>query len=110
MSDIGRQLVFGDALDGIDTMGLNLAEFGLNNIIEQAQNESNEENNNNNEQNNNNNDTNNNDDANYDNFNISSDDDSDANLDENDLGIEAICEDDNGKIFKFSDLIIPLDE
>ena len=109
MSDIGRQLVFGDALDGIDTMGLNLAEFGLNNIIEQAQNESNEENNNNN-QNNNNNDTNNNDDINYDNFNISSDDDSDANLDENDLGIEAICEDDNGKIFKFSDLIIPLDE
>ena len=41
---------------------------------------------------------------------ISSDEDSDINLNENDLGIEAICEDNAGKIFKFSDLIIPLDD
>ena len=108
MTDIGRELIFGDALDGFDTMGLNLAEFGLNNIIAQAQNESNEENNNNNEENNNNNDSNNNEDINYENLDVSSDDDS--VFDENDLGIEAICEDDNGKIYKFSDLIIPIDE
>ena len=28
--------------------------------------------------------------------------------DENDLGIDVICEDENGKIFKLTDLIIPL--
>ena len=104
MSDLGRKLIFGDTLDGIDTGGINWADFGLNNIIEQAQNESNEENNNNNQ--NNNNEINN--EQNYENYNISSDDECD--VDENDLGIEVICEDDNGKIFKFSDLIIPLDE
>ena len=103
MSDISKQLLFGDALEGIDIGGLNFSEFGLNNIIEQVQNEG-KERNNNAENNQNNNEDNN------DNFQFSSDEDSDVNLDENDLGIEAICEDDNGKIFKFSDLIIPLDD
>ena len=103
MSGLSKQFLFGDALDGIDTGGLNLAEFGLNNLIEQAQKDSDDENkseNNNNENN----------DDNYDNLDISSDEDSDINLNENDLGIEAICEDNAGKIFKFSDLIIPLDD
>ena len=36
MSGLSKQFLFGDALDGIDTGGLNLAEFGLNNLIEQA--------------------------------------------------------------------------
>ena len=103
MSDISKKLLFGDTLEGIDIGGLNFADFGLNNILEQAQNGTGDENNN--EENNRDNNEDNNDNLNY-----SSDEDSDVNLDENDLGIEAICEDDNGKIFKFSDLIIPLDD
>ena len=104
MSGLSKQFLFGDALDGIDTGGLNFAEFGLNNLIEQAQRDSDDENK---TENNNNNENN---DDNYDNLDISSDEDSDINLNENDLGIEAICEDNAGKIFKFSDLIIPLDD
>ena len=103
MSGLSKQFLFGDALDGIDTGGLNLAEFGLNNLIEQAQKDSDDENKSENNNNENNED-------NYDNLDISSDEDSDINLNENDLGIEAICEDNAGKIFKFSDLIIPLDD
>ena len=103
MSDLSRQLLFGDALDGIDTGGLNFADLGLNNLIEQAQKDSDEEN----EQNNNNN-ANNVD--NFDELDLSSDEDSDKDINENDLGIDAICEEDTGKIFKFSDLIIPLDD
>ena len=104
MSGLSKQFLFGDALDGIDTGGLNLAEFGLNNLIEQAQKDSDDENkseNNNRE---------NSDDNNYDNLEIPSDEESDINLNENDLGIETLCEDNKGKIFKFSDLIIPMDE
>ena len=103
MSGLSKQFLFGDALDGIDTGGLNLAEFGLNNLIEQAQKDSDDENkseNNNRE----------NSEVNYDNFHIPSDEESDINLNENDLGIETLCEDNKGKIFKFSDLIIPMDE
>ena len=103
MSGLSKQFLFGDALDGIDTGGLNLAEFGLNNLIEQAQKDLDDENKSENNNNENNED-------NYDNLDISSDEDSDINLNENDLGIEAICEDNAGKIFKFSDLIIPLDD
>ena len=104
MSGLSKQFLFGDALDGIDTGGLNLAEFGLNNLIEQAQKDSDDENkseNNNRE---------NSEDNNYDNLEIPSDEESDINLNENDLGIETLCEDNKGKIFKFSDLIIPMDE
>ena len=103
MSGLSKQFLFGDALDDIDTGCLNLAEFGLNNLIEQAQKDSDDEN-----KSENNNRENSND--NYDNLDIASDEESDINLNENDLGIETLCEDNKGKIFKFSDLIIPMDE
>ena len=98
MKDI-NEFIFGGALEGIDTAGLNLGELGLNNLIEQAQRDSDDENDNNNNENNQ---------DNYDNLDFQSDEDSDKS--ENELGIETICEDNNGKIFKFSDLIIPMDE
>ena len=105
MSALSKQFLFGDALDGIDTGGLNFAEFGLNNLIEQAQRDSDDENLGDND--NNNIESN---EGNFDNLDLSSEEDSEKNLNENDLGVEAICEDDGGKIFKFSDLIIPLEE
>ena len=73
MSGLSKQFLFGNALDGFDIAGLNLVEFGLNNLIEQAQKDSDDENkseNNNRE----------NSEVNYDNFHIRSDEESDINL------------------------------
>ena len=111
MSDLSKELIFGNALDDIDTGGLNLGQFfGINNIIEQVQNEEQGNNNEDNDKNENSKENNNNDNDNSDNYPSSSDEDSNIKLDENDLGIDTLCEDSNGKIFKFTDLIIPLDD
>ena len=105
MSDISKQILFGDALGDLDIGGLNMAEFGIDNLIERAQNNAGDGGGGDGGDDNNNND--NIEDINYD---ISSDEDSGNNKDENELGIDVICHDDNGKIFKFTDLIIPLDD
>jgi len=100
MSDISKQILFGDALGDLDIGGLNMAEFGIDNLIERAQNNAGDGGD----------DNNNNDNIEDINYDISSDEDSGNNKDENELGIDVICHDDNGKIFKFTDLIIPLDD
>ena len=105
MSDISKQILFGDALGDLDIGGLNMAEFGIDNLIERAQNNAGDGGGGDGGDDNNNND--NIEDINYD---ISSSEDSGNNKDENELGIDVICHDDNGKIFKFTDLIIPLDD
>ena len=100
MSDISKQILFGDALGDLDIGGLNMAEFGIDNLIERAQNNAGDGGD----------DNNNNDNIEDINYDISSSEDSGNNKDENELGIDVICHDDNGKIFKFTDLIIPLDD
>ena len=104
MSDISKQILFGDALGDLDIGGLNMAEFGIDNLIERAQNNAGDGGGDGGDDNNNNDNI---EDINYD---ISSSEDSGNNKDENELGIDVICHDDNGKIFKFTDLIIPLDD
>ena len=41
---------------------------------------------------------------------LENDSDNGEKHDENDLGVDVICSDENGKIFKLTDLIIPLDD
>ena len=99
-----KELLFGDALGDIDLGGLDLGMISnMDNILDDN------ENNKNNERDNNTNNSNNS----YDNNNFavpSMENESyqGEKHDENDLGIDVICEDENGKIFKLTDLIIPL--
>ena len=99
-----KELLFGDALGDIDLGGLDLGMISnMDNILDDN------ENNKNNERDNNTNNSNNSYDNN--NFAIPSMENESyqgEKHDENDLGIDVICEDENGKIFKLTDLIIPL--
>ena len=103
MNKFSKELLFGDALDGIDIGGLGNLMPDLQNLISG---EDNPDNNNNN----------NNEDSNYNTNNDfqSSENDMDIDMeqkrDENDLGIDVICDDEEGKIYKLTDLIIPLYE
>ena len=98
--------MFGDALKDIDTGGLN-----LNNLInfDDILNGDVSNDNNNDRNNENNNDNNSNDNNNELNL-LENDSDNGEKHDENDLGVDVICSDENGKIFKLTDLIIPLDD
>ena len=92
------KFLLGDALNGIDTGGLPLNLLG--NIGEIF-----------NDDNTNNNNNNNNNDRNSNNYNFPSLDnfsDNGEHHDENDLGVDVICSDSNGKVYKLTDLIIPL--
>ena len=92
------KFLLGDALNGIYSGGLPLNLLG--NIGEIF-----------NDDNTNNNNNNNNNDKNSNNFNIPSLDnfsDNGEHHDENDLGVDVICSDSNGKVYKLTDLIIPL--
>ena len=98
------KFIFGDALNDIDTGGLD-----LNNLINLGDilNDSND----NKDNRGNNNNTNNSNDNNNNEMNIlDNDSDNGEKHDENDLGVDVICSDENGKIFKLTDLIIPLDD
>ena len=103
MNKFSKELLFGDALDGIDIGGLGNLMPDLQNLISG---EDNPDINNNN----------NNEDSNYNPNNDfqSSENDMDIDMeqkrDENDLGIDVICDDEEGKIYKLTDLIIPLYE
>ena len=100
-----NELIFGDALKDIDTGGLN-----LNNLINFDILNGDVNNDNNNDSNNENNNDNNSNDNNNE-LNLSENDsDNGEKHDENDLGVDVICSDENGKIFKLTDLIIPLDD
>ena len=105
MNKMTKQLLFGDALDGIDTAGLgNL--INLDNILNEAQNDNNKINDNNNNDNNDSNKYNNN--INNELKLLENDSDNVEKHDENELGIDVICSDEEGKIYKLTDLIIPL--
>ena len=97
-----NELIFGEALKGIDTGGLD-----FNNIInfdDILNGDVNNDNNNNGHNNDHNSNDNNNE------LNLSENDsDNGEKHDENDLGVDVICSDENGKIFKLTDLIIPLE-
>ena len=101
-----NELMFGDALKGIDTGGLDLNN--LLNIGDILNGDINNDNNNDNNANNNENisNENNNNELNL----LDNDSDNGEKHDENDLGVDVICSDENGKIFKLTDLIIPLDD
>ena len=101
-----KELMFGDALKDIDTGGLNLNSLiNFDDILNGDVNNDN----NNNRNNDNNNDNNSNDNNNELNL-LENDSDNGEKHDENDLGVDVICSDENGKIFKLTDLIIPLDD
>ena len=101
-----NELMFGDALKDIDTGGLN-----LNNLINFDDILNGDVNNDNNNDNNNGNNNDNNSNDNNNELNLSENDsDNGEKHDENDLGVDVICSDENGKIFKLTDLIIPLDD
>ena len=98
-----NELIFGDALKDIDTGGLNLNN--LINFDDILNGDVNNDNNNNGHNNDHNSNDNNNE------LNLSENDsDNGEKHDENDLGVDVICSDENGKIFKLTDLIIPLDD
>ena len=101
MKNFSKKLFFGDALDDVDIGGIGNLMPNLQDLL--GDNDNNSQNNNNNNDNTNSNNANNNDLPSEDN-----DLDFGGNYDENDLGIEVICSDDEGKIFKLTDLIIPL--
>ena len=113
MKNITKELLFGNALDGIDIgglsgLGLNL---NLNDIIEDNDNNNNNKNNNNNNNDNNNDDNiNKNSDNNYDIPLSDNELESGEKHDENELGVDVICSEEEGKIFKLTDLNIPLYE
>ena len=101
-----NELIFGDALKDIDTGGLNLNNLiGFDDILNGDVN-----NDNNNDRNNENNNDNNSNDNNNELNLLENDSDNGEKHDENDLGVDVICTDENGKIFKLTDLIIPLDD
>ena len=100
-----NELIFGDALKDIDTGGLN-----LNNLINFDILNGDVNNDNNNDSNNENNNDNNSNDNNNELNLLENDSDNGEKHDENDLGVDVICSDENGKIFKLTDLIIPLDD
>ena len=100
-----NELIFGDALKDIDTGGLN-----LNNLINFDILNGDVNNDNNNDSNNNDNNDNNSNDNNNELNLLENDSDNGEKHDENDLGVDVICSDENGKIFKLTDLIIPLDD
>ena len=101
-----EKLIFGDALSGIDTGGLNLNLLG--NINELISDQNNTNNTSFNAQNNNNNNNNNNN-SNYDIIpSLDNESENRENHDENDLGVDVIYSDENEKIYKLTDLIIPL--
>ena len=101
-----NELIFGDALKDIDTGGLNLNNLiGFDDILNGDVN-----NDNNNDRNNENNNDNNSNDNNNELNLLENDSDNGEKHDENDLGVDVICSDENGKIFKLTDLIIPLDD
>ena len=101
-----NELIFGDALKDIDTGGLNLNNLiGFDDILNGDVNNDNN-NDSNNENNNDNNSNDNNNELNL----LENDSDNGEKHDENDLGVDVICSDENGKIFKLTDLIIPLDD
>ena len=101
MNNFSKELLFGDVLKDIDIGGLGNLMPDLENLISGEDNHDN-----------NNND--NNEDSNYNPNNDfqSSENDMDIDMekkrDENDLGIDVICDDEDGKIYKLTDLIIPL--
>ena len=98
MDNIKQLLMFGDALKDIDTGGLNIGNIMNFDLFDENVNNNNNNNNNDNNINNNNFDI------------LENDSDTGEKHDENDLGVDVICTDENGKIFKLSDLIIPLDD
>ena len=101
MNKISKELLFGDALDGIDIGGLANMMPDLQNLISG---EGNPHNNNNN----NNEDSNSNPNNDFQSSENDMDIDMEKKRDENDLGIDVICDDEEGKIYKLTDLIIPL--
>lgn len=108
MKNISKELLFGDALDEIDIGGLNLGLItNLNDLIEDNDNNNRNVNNDNNNSNNNNR---NNDNNINENSLLDNDSENNEKYDENDLGVDIICSDENGKIFKLTDLNIPLYE
>ena len=102
MNKFSKELLFGDALDGIDI-------GGLGNLMPNFQNLLSGEDNPQKNINNSNPDTNENKESNdLQSSDNNMDIDIGEKLDENDLGIDVICSDDEGKIYKLTDLIIPL--
>ena len=110
MNKLSKELLFGDALDGIDIGGLgnlNLMPNLQDLLIDQENQNNKNENENENDNTSNNNDNNENNENNY-LQSLDNDNEIGEKPDENDLGIDVICSDDEGKIYKLTDLIIPL--
>ena len=103
-----KELLFGDALGDIDIGGLDLGMISnLGNILNENENNNNNNNTNNSGDNSADNSVENNN-NNYGMPSLENETFTGEKPNENDLGIDVICEDETGKIYKLTDLIIPL--
>ena len=101
MQKFNKELVFGDSLNDVDLGGLDLNKIiNVDSLVNESENQNSGDNDNNLAEG----------DSNQFDFSDFDEDKKLKNYDENDLNVSVLCNDDGEKIFKLTDLNIPLDE